>query len=144
MANGSSRVLPVILSLVVGFAVGWLIRSQVGLPPAAKKGTSAIVVGPKAKDLTIPELHLSRSNQDVAFWVSKDKAKKLYIEFTEELFENMQRQPNNRFRVDCKGRHCYSDEIKEGAAYKNYKYWQILDDGSGHPDEADGMIIIDP
>lgn len=143
MANGSSRVLTVILSIVIALAAGWFIGSRARPQPSADKGIKAIVVGPKAKDLTIPRLNMSRGDHDVAFWVSKDKAKKLYIEFTEEVFENMQRQSNGRYRVQCNGRHCYSDEIKEGTPYTEYKYWQILDTGTPPPDEADGIIIID-
>jgi hypothetical protein len=143
MANGSTRVLWVVLTLAIGVAAGWFIGSKAGPPPVADKGSSTIVVGPKAKDLTIQKLHLSRGGHEVASWVSKDKAKTLFIEFTEEPFENMQ-PANGRFRVQCKGRHCYSDEIKDGAAYKEYKYWQILDGGTVPPDEADGIIIIDP
>jgi hypothetical protein len=57
----------------------------------------------------------------------------------------MRQERNGRFRVDCRGRQCYSDEISPDARHKHpYKYWQVLDDGVNKPVEADGIIIIDP
>ena len=103
----------------------------------------AIVVGPKAKDLTIGTLHMSRGRHDVVFWASSEQKKKIFIQFTDEPFENMTRQANGRFQVQCQGRQCYSDEIKADAKYGAHKYWQILDDGTTR-DEEDGIIIIDP
>lgn len=77
-------------------------------------------------------------------WVATDPAKKLYIEFTEQPFENMQQQANGRFRVRCNGHRCHSDKIRQELEYSEYKYFQILEDASGVRDEVDGMIIIVP
>ena len=143
MVKALSRALPAFLFLLLAIALGCASTGS-DLVFKVKKGTHAVVVGPKAKDITILELHLSRGAADVAFWVSRDKGKKLYIEFADQPFVNMQRQANGRYRVQCQGRHCYSDEINPEASYeRRYKYWQILDK-DGVLEEADGIIIIDP
>ena len=142
MLNGLSRIrLPLLALSVLGLTLLGFFAACATAPTTAK--AHAIVVGPMAKDLTIPVLHMSRGRHDVVFWASSDSTKKLYIEFTDEPFQNMTRQGNGRFQVQCQGRQCYSDEIKPDAPYGPHKYWQILDK-NGNKEEADGIIIIDP
>lgn len=150
MPNGSSRVLPVILSLVVGFAAGWFFRpTPPPPPPAIPKGTSVILVGPKASDLTIPKIKISKTDEDVLFWIAKKKDQQLWIELDDDIFEGKSTQGKYaRYRVQCDGRRCFSGEIKPDTPAdpnKEHKYWQILLDSAGTElDHADGMIIIDP
>lgn len=148
MANALSRALVATLAVIVALSLGCASTHPAGLG-VKKVGIHAVVVGPKADQITIDELHLSKSKYEVAFWAAREKGKKLYIEFPVEVFEGMTPNPRTgRFQIQCTGRHCYSDEIKvpyhEGDERLNtYKYWQTLDDGST-PDTADGIIVIDP
>lgn len=160
MPNGSSRVLPVILSLVVGAVVGWLVgcaqqapapqpTPTVQPPPAIPKGTSVILVGPKASDLTIPKIKISKNNEDILFWAAKKKNQQLWIELDDDIFEVPPvRGKYALYRVKCEGRRCFSGEIKPDTPAdpnKEHKYWQILLDSAGNElDHADGMIIIEP
>ena len=143
MSKGTFCALGALLALVVGFVIGDRIGPRLAFWPFTPKGVHAIVVGPRAQDLSLPLVEISKKDEDVLFWVSKSKGRVLYIEFEEELFEGM-KPVNGRFRVECKGRICQSGEIKPGAPEnKEHKYWQILEnpDGSSR-DKVDGRIII--
>lgn len=113
------------------------------------KGLVVVVVGPKASDLNIDELRIRKDLDEVALWVHKLKGKNLYIEFDEEVFENMTKQSNGRWRVNCQKRHCYSDEIKlyytkpEDKPKNKHTYYQIVEDATSR-EVKDGIIIIDP
>jgi hypothetical protein len=150
MAKALSRFSTAILVVVVAAALGGAsTRTDGGHLKVIKKGTNAVVVGPKAKDISIDELRLSKGNQEVAFWSSDKKSKLLSIEFEKEVFENMTQLGNGRYQVNCKGRFCLSDDIKiaynaGGDVYNTYKYWQVLVENGGTPDVSDGIIIIDP
>jgi hypothetical protein len=149
MSNGSSRVLPVLVALVVGVLGGWLLARTLLPPPppteAIPKGTSVILVGPKASDLTIPKVKIGKMDGDVLFWVAKKKSKQLWIELDDDLFENTIPGKYARYRVQCQGRWCFSGEIKSNAPEKpdGSKYLQVLIEG-GIEEKADGWIIINP
>jgi hypothetical protein len=148
MAKALSRFSTAILVVLVAASLGCTTTQTHGGHAFIKKGTQAVVVGPKAKDISIDKLRLSKGNEDIAFWATDKKSKALSIEFEKEVFENMTRLSNGRYQVDCKGRFCFSGEIKipyneGGDVYNTYKYWQVLAEG-GTQDVADGIIIIDP
>ena len=99
MANGSSRVLPVIVSLALGFAVGWLLHTQPSPPPPVAVPTAtpptvavtptptliaghhAIAVGPKAKDLSDDPAPISKEKDHRARWLAQDPNLTLKIVF---------------------------------------------------------------
>ena len=147
----SSRYLAGLALLAIGCAVGCA-RKQAGGPPedqAIKKGITAIVVGPKACDLNYPKVQISKVDGEVAFWVAKRKTDKLRIEFTEELFVDMDHLANGRWApkgCDGKTRACYSGDIKDSTApgSTEHKYWQILIDEKNNEDPCDGHMIINP
>lgn len=147
MANGSSRVLAVIVSLIVGVAAGLLAGRLLW---RAQGGPLHAQVGPNACDLLPKSHNLSKNDWDTLIWTTKGTSKRLYIEFAappaaqDIPFYGMVKQPNGRYRVLCHGGSCFSGAINPEAREGEYKYWQVLDDGSGHPDECDGMIIIKP
>lgn len=145
MTRALSRALPAILGILLALALGCASTHPF---PVEKKGTHAVVVGPKAKNISIDKLRLSKGDGDVAFWASDKKGKTLSIEFETEVFDNMTHLGNGRWQVTCRSRQCFSDEIKvpynEGGEARNtYKYWQVLTVGT-EQDTADGIIIIDP
>jgi hypothetical protein len=144
MATTSSRV----LSLFIAVLVGALPACRTVHPPFDAEGTNAILVGPGAKDLSIPNAYLWKdaTHDDTAVWVSLDSKKILYIDFKDEIFEGMQRQPDTgRYRVQCQGSRCDSGHIRSDAAHNTpHVYWQTLVDTSGNAKVSDGMIIIKP
>jgi hypothetical protein len=142
MANGSSRIVPVLLSLIIGFAVGWYINRE---RPAVAKGTGLAIIGPRASDNSLPEVHLSKTDGDVLLLVSKKKGRHLVVETDENVFENTSPGKYAKYRLSCQARRCYSDEIKADVPEgKRFKYWQVLIDPSGqNEDKQDGWIIID-
>ena len=101
MANGSSRVLPMILSLALGFVVGWVLHSQPPPPPPPPSpvpttppptatitpkpvlvpGHHTIMVGPKAKDLTEEYAAVSKQKGHKVRWVAQDPDLTLTILF---------------------------------------------------------------
>ncbi len=140
MAIGSSQIGPVLAAFVVGAGVGFLIgRSTVATPQGA---TFTVVVGPSAAELSIPTVTLSATKKERVIWLAKDSTRTLLIEFSEQPFNGMQRQPSLRYRVQCQAGRCDSGSINPSAEYKDYKYWQTLVDASGTRDEVDGHIII--
>ncbi len=114
-------------------------------PPFEADGTNAILVGPKAKNLSIPTDHLDAAQGDVAVWVSANPKATLYIDFHEEIFDGMTKLPGGLYRVQCSGNRCDSGPIKSGVPHdpKGYKYDQTITDASG-TDHEDGRIIIKP
>jgi hypothetical protein len=147
MANGSSRTLAILFSLVIGGVAGWLIFRYLESKTAG--GQLHAQVGPTACDLLPKRQHLKK-HWDTLTWTTKGTAKNLYIEFQappagkDIPFYGMVLQSNGRYRVLCSGGSCFSGAVNpdtpEGI---EFKYWQVLDDGTGKPDECDGMIIID-
>ena len=164
MANGSSRVLPVILSVVVAFAAGWLVgRSATAQPAPAPKptvvaGDHYIRVGPTAKEVSEPQAEISQSQDHRVVWTAKDPKHALTIAFKAIDFpraaggEPPFAGPNGKdLEIKCNpGSFCNPGPINPKLPKLtrnqklNYKYWQILDGPSGYHDQADGMIIIDP
>ncbi len=149
MSNGSSRVLPVLVALVVGVVGGALLVRKL-LPPQAG-GPVVIQVGPGACELSVPRQKISKANFDTVLWTKKGTSKKLYIEFvappagTPLPFCGMKQQTNGRYRVLCNDGACFSGAINDEIQQPyDYKYWQVLDDGSSKPEECDGWIIINP
>lgn len=143
MANGSSRFLSLLLSLVVGFVVGWFVHSRA--TPAVANGPSLAIIGPKASENSLPEVTLSKKAGDVLFLVSKVKGRNLIVETDEDAFENTSPGKYAKYRLNCQGRNCYSGDIKREAPEKRFKYWQVLADPSGtNEDKQDGWIIIQP
>ena len=149
MAKALSRLSRAILVVLLAAALGCAsTKTDGGHFKVVKKGTSVVVVGPKPENISIDELHLSKGNEEVAFWVTDKKNKLLSIEFEKEVFENMTPLANGRYQVTCKGRQCFSDEIKipynaGGEIYNRYTYYQVLVEG-GQTNRSDGIIIIDP
>jgi hypothetical protein len=139
MTTGS-QIGSVLAALVVGAGVGFLIGRSSGAPPQG--ATFTVVVGPTAAELSIPTVTLSARNGERVIWLAKDSARTLLIEFAEQPFNGMQRQPNLRYRVPCQAGRCDSGSINKSATYKDYKYWQTLVDATGTRDEVDGHIII--
>ena len=143
MANGPSRMLSLLLSLVVGFVVGWFAHRPA--LSAVANGTSLAIIGPRASDNSVPEVTLSKKAGDVLFLVSKVKGRNLIIETDEDAFENTSKGTYAKYRLNCQGRNCYSGDIKRDAPEKKFKYWQVLVDPSGtNEDKQDGWIIIQP
>jgi hypothetical protein len=111
-------------------------------------GIHVVIVGPRASDLSIDKLYLDSGRNEVAFWVHKLKGKNLFIEFDEEVFQNMTKQSNGHWRLnDCQKRRCYSDEIKlyypHDPVKNQHIYYQIVEDATSR-EVKDGIIIITP
>jgi len=144
MANGSSRLIALI-ALLVGALIGCKSASGPEQPPPCS-GDAVIRVGLKGQ-LNRPDVTLDRTKHEVAFWVSEDRTKNLFIEFEENgPFEGMVKpQDSKRWRVHCDGWTCFSGDISKEAqgGGKPYKYWQVLEGKDGRI-EVDGRIIIKP
>jgi len=143
MATTSSRVLSLFIAVLVGAAAACAPVH----PPFDAAGTNALLVGPRPQDLTIQRLYLwqDATHDDVAVWVSLDPKEKLHIDFKDEIFQEMKRQDNGPFQVQCVGSRCDSGKLKKGVEHnKEYKYTQTLEDPSGEKHSFDGMIIIKP
>ncbi len=142
MANGATRWVSILIALLIGVGLGWLLCSR----PAARPvyGSNSILVGPTAKQLTIPTLEISIKNHDVVWWNSRDPGKDLLIEFEEQAFEDPKQGKYGNFRVKCQGPSCFSGPIWANAEPKKYKYWQVLVDPSDptNEDKEDGWIVI--
>jgi len=146
MSNGSSRWIGTLVALVIGGILGWLVRGSAPPTPGPQvtSGSNSILVGPAAKQLTIPRLEISKKDHDVVWWNSRDADKVLYVEFETEIFKNMKPGKYGKFRVRCERASCYSDAILDNAPEKEHKYWQVLADPSGvsADDKEDGWIVI--
>lgn len=143
MATTSSRVLTLLGALLVGGLLVWMLKSPPVRPhpPFDADGTNAILVGPKAADVSIPRAYLSKKANDMVVWVAKDPKAGLYIDFEKEVFEDMT-PTGGRYRVVCEKSRCDSHAIK--AEPGEYVYYQTLVDSSGTPVKEDGWIVINP
>ena len=144
MPNRSSRFIALI-ALLVGALIGCKSASGLEQPPPCP-GDAVIRVGPKGQ-LDRPVVTLDSTKHEVAFWVSEDRTKNLFIEFQGDgPFEGMvqvQAPKSPRWRVQCKNWTCFSGDIKKEAT-GDYEYWQILVDKDGKEKKVDGHIIIKP
>src|SRR6266508_4558457 len=147
MANGSSRLLPGILFLVVGFVAGWLAHR-----PAAV--TAALKVDPLIRvhadgSVSPPEARIDRTN--VVAWVADGKAS-LQILFPESKFPNGVKEPpfevegmthtGTDWAVRCGNDLCFSGNVNPNLPKGRklpYRYDQVV---GGK--RTDGMIIINP
>ena len=165
MAKGPSRIAALLIAPLIGVAVGWL-AGPLASPPqllaaAARQpdaappptpvptGNHSILVGPKACDLSISVVAISKGKKNVIWWNSVDSAKELWIEIDQEIFKKMVPGKVGKYRVDCKGASCFSHNVSDSVEpdpNKQYKYWQILvdPDPTKPQDKCDGMIIINP
>jgi hypothetical protein len=90
MANGT-RPLVLVLTLIVGLAVGWLIHSPAPTPPppppppppptCPTPGNHLIEVGPTAKEVSERNAAISAEKGHKIFWIAKGEEKPLSIEF---------------------------------------------------------------
>ena len=128
------------LSLVLGLVIGALIVWFVA--PRVPTITWGVVVGPLPSQVSVPDLPIS--GQDRVHWTSYDRSKLLYIEFEQQIFQNMTQQSNGRYRVICNLYYCDSGAVLTTTKDGTYKYWQGLADSQspGTPQWADGRIII--
>jgi hypothetical protein len=135
-----------ILFLIIGAIGGRFLWPFLPHPPFHAAGTNAIIVGPHAKDLSIPtnDLWQDQTHDDVLIWVALDPRSTLFIDFKDEVFEGMTQPSPGIYRVQCAGSRCDSGKIKKGAKHQEYKYAQTLVDPSGKKDYEDGHIIIKP
>jgi len=133
--------------LIVGLVIGLVRRTPVRAPFEAE-GTNAILVGPAAADVSISTNYLwqDATHSDVVVWVALDPKATLLIDFHEEIFDGMTRQPNGLYRAQCAGSRCDSGHIKQGVKHglPGFKYDQTLVLPNGKTDHADGRIIIKP
>jgi hypothetical protein len=143
MANGSSRILPALVSVVVGFALGWLTHRQ----PAASKAGDHLIGVHSDGTVTQPEAVISNGNK-VAWATSGGES--LGILFpesgfpkgvTEPPFAGMTHQGTD-WAVRCGNGICFSGSINPklpGGNELRYKYDQVVADK-----RVDGWIIIQP
>lgn len=97
MANGTRPVV-LVLTLIVGLAIGWLIHAPAPTPPppppppppaatptpvptCPTPGNQLIEIGPKAKDVSEPKAAISAEKEHKVFWITKGEPKTLSIEF---------------------------------------------------------------
>ncbi len=134
-----------LVTAVVMLAAGFLIGRAVDIDIFTPKGILAVVVGPAADTLSHKKVKISAPKEEVLFWASKQKKRFLRIEFEKEVFDGMTHLANGRYALDdCKGRRCFSGDVKAGVAGGEYKYWQALFDPDGsHEDLKDGWIVIE-
>jgi hypothetical protein len=171
MANGTRPVV-LVLTLVVGLAVGWLIgHGQAPTPPpppppppptmapppspTPTPGDHLIEVGPAAKDVSDPEAHISKSADHKVIWIAKDETKDMRIVFQASDFPD-HKPPFNGGKpgVDqvikckandvCKSGHINPEVTPPDPPAKGlyYKYYQILIK-NGQEERADAGIIIE-
>lgn len=133
----SSQVLLVVVGLVVGGVFALLIR-----PPSRTTVTWGVIVGPQPDQISVPELPMAGTDQ--VHWVSSNGTTPLYIEFDQQVFANMTRQSNGRYRVQCSGAVCNSGAVLSTTKDGTYKYWQgmTLASAPATITWADGKIII--
>ena len=139
------RILPAVVALVVGFAIGWLVRPAPKLHVEAKVGDPLVRVNPDGS-LSRPEIRIDRTN--TVGWASIG-GESLEILFpqsgfpkgvTEPPFEGMTLKGTD-WVVRCGSGFCFSGNVNPklppGELY--YKYDQVI---GGK--RVDGMIIINP
>lgn len=144
MANGSSRILPTVIALVVGFGIGWLVR-PVPKPSAEALGDPLVRVNPDGS-LSRPELRIGRTN--TAGWASIGK-ESLQILFPQSGFPKGVTEPpfadmtlnGTDWVVRCGSGFCFSGNVnvKLPPGELRYKYDQVV---GTH--RVDGMLIITP
>jgi hypothetical protein len=147
MANGSSRIFPTVVALVVGFAIGWLARPA-PKPQVEAQGDHLIRVHGNGT-VSKPEARLGRA--DVAAWIADSGS--LAILFPEKNFPNGINKPpfegmtqqGTDWAVRCDNgvnEICFSGKVNPslpvGQEFR-YKYDQVI---GGK--RFDGMIIITP
>ncbi len=143
MSTTASRILKIGIPFLLLGALGtYLYYFYLVLP--CKIGTTSVLVGPAASDVT-PECVKLRKT-DRIYWMATDAGKDLYIEFTERPFTTMTNNPdgNGRYRVACVRSTCAGGAFNPAAQEKEYKYWQVLVDpnNTNNKEEADGRMII--
>jgi hypothetical protein len=145
MANGSSRVLAALVTLVVGFAIGWLVHRPAAEPVANDQLIRVHGNGTVSKPVAI------LSGADVAAWISDSGS--LAILFPEKNFPNGIMEPpfegmtqqGTDWAVRCDNSDngfCFSGKVNPKLPKSRefrYKYDQVV--GSTR---YDGMIIIKP
>jgi hypothetical protein len=145
MANGSSRILPAVGALVVGFAIGWLIPH----PAADSRADDHLIRVHGNGTVSKPRVRLKREH--VAAWVADSG--NLAILFAEKNFPDGTKLPpfagmthqgtDWAVRCDNSGGEgvCYSGKVNPdlpaGQEF-SYKYDQVIG-GTRY----DGMIIIE-
>ncbi|HEV2064591.1 MAG TPA: hypothetical protein VGS00_08575 [Thermoanaerobaculia bacterium] len=169
MANGSSRLVPALLALLVGFAIGWFIphpepaAAPGAGPPRAKFDDSAIdshLIGVHGDgSVTLPKANISLLQKNIVAW-NADAHQSLVIAFKEKGFPKDVNLPPfkgmtsrmgpdtglKEWIVRCGGPICFSGDINSDLTETlntrsklEYKYDQIV---AGK--RTDGMIIINP
>ena len=164
MANGSSRLVPALLALVVGFAIGWFVPHKNSFLSVDGSTPNSYLIGVYATGkVSLPRATISLSQKNIVGW-SAGQAK-LEIVFKEKDFPakpGLQPFAIMTERVDpvtklkeyvvrCGGSICHSGDINPALTAAltptpdnpnpslEYKYDQIV---AG--DRTDGMIIIRP
>lgn len=148
MANGSSRVLAALVTLVVGFGIGWIVHRP---EPATGPPVQQIIRVKTDGTVSKPEVSISRENKDVVLWAADSGS--LAILFpkdpkgvTQPPFEYMTQQGDD-WAVTCDNDGngvCFSGPVNsklslpKGSTLK-YKYDQVV---GGK--RSDGMIIVRP
>jgi hypothetical protein len=140
-----SKGITVILSLLVGFLVGWLLFRT---PSITARGNHVVSVYGDPGEDDAPSVSPNRlpiPKEDTVSWLASSPNKHTRIEFEEEVFQNMKHLPNGRYLPVCKKRRCDSGTVKVlPDPNKPYKYWQILHNPDGTKEKSkDGWIIID-
>jgi hypothetical protein len=140
-----SKGITVILSLLVGFLVGWLLFRT---PSITAGGNHLVAVYGDPGEDDAPSVRpdpLPMAKVDTVSWLASSPRKHARIEFEEEVFENMKHLPNGRYLPVCKKRQCDSGAVKvQPDPQKKYKYWQFLHNPDGNGEKSrDGWIIID-
>lgn len=144
MPNGSSRILPAVVALVVGFAIGWLIRPAPKGPVEAQDDP-LVRVHPDGS-LSRPEFRIGRNN--TVGWAS-EAGEGLEILFPQSGFPKGVTEPpfaemtsrGTDWVVRCGSGFCFSRKVngKLPPGELRYKYDQVV---GTH--RVDGMIIINP
>ena len=168
----SPGILSIAVVLVLGVAIGWLLRtvvrpggnetptpcptSVVVLPTptptcvplaAVTPGVQRVVVGPSVCNVN-PDCVSIQAGRDTVLWTTGVANKDLQIQFAEELFSGMTQNSATSYTVQCSGQQCNSGQVNPRlptppAGYKEYKYSQILKDpNSPTKEQCDGRIII--
>lgn len=141
MANGYSRILPALVGVVAGFAIGWLVHK----PAEIMAGDQAIRVHGDGS-VSKPVVRLGKD--DVVFWIADSGSLGILFQdknfpITEPPFEGMTHQGTD-WAVRCDSNSgsgtCFSGKVNsklpEGKELR-YKYDQVV---GGK--RTDGMIII--
>jgi hypothetical protein len=141
MANKS--LVPVALALIVGAVAVLLVH-----PPRKPLTVWVIQVGDASgpddpSHLSLGDLDMQRTDQ--VEWRAYKATNLLYIEFEQQIFQNMTYEPaTKRYRVRCSGAVCDSGALLSTAKDNVwYKYWQGLATSNNSAIVwADGRIII--